>query len=176
VELLLGSPQRDFQHQTLTGGGVFSGGLAGRGLWPRVGTVWKNKRCRLWDLRRVFARPPLDTRCRIGCFAADAATGKETHHWWGVVFTNPLANFNYGTPLGVPLDRHSCSSRQWSWRISSSHVLLKRRKFDGQVIGAFMFNLRRRQILPGVSGANDPGPRLVFGAPMTGTQLIAIGW
>jgi len=52
--------------------------------------------------------------------------------------------------------------------------LLKRRKFDGQVIGAFMF-------IYGIARffleylRDDPGRGSVFGGAMTGTQLIAIG-
>ena len=52
--------------------------------------------------------------------------------------------------------------------------LLKRRKFDGQVFGAFMF-------IYGVARffleylRDDPGRGSVFGGAMTGTQLIAIG-
>ena len=41
---------------------------------------------------------------RIGCFAAGCCYGKETHHWWGVVFHNPLANSITGTPLNIPLE------------------------------------------------------------------------
>ncbi len=52
--------------------------------------------------------------------------------------------------------------------------LLKRRTFDGQIIGAFMF-------IYGVARffleylRDDPGRGSVFGGAMTGTQLIAIG-
>ena len=41
---------------------------------------------------------------RLGCFAAGCCYGKETHHWWGVTFTNHLANEITGTPLHVPLE------------------------------------------------------------------------
>lgn len=52
--------------------------------------------------------------------------------------------------------------------------LLKHRKFDGQVMGAFMF-------IYGIARffleylRDDPGRGSVFGGVMTGTQLIAIG-
>jgi phosphatidylglycerol:prolipoprotein diacylglycerol transferase len=52
--------------------------------------------------------------------------------------------------------------------------LLKRRKFDGQVFGAFLF-------IYGIARffleylRDDPGRGSVFGGAMTGTQLIAIG-
>jgi phosphatidylglycerol:prolipoprotein diacylglycerol transferase len=52
--------------------------------------------------------------------------------------------------------------------------LLKRKTFDGQVFGAFIF-------IYGVARffleylRDDPGRGSVFGGAMTGTQLIAIG-
>ncbi|MFZ0318090.1 MAG: prolipoprotein diacylglyceryl transferase family protein, partial [Candidatus Sulfotelmatobacter sp.] len=52
--------------------------------------------------------------------------------------------------------------------------MLKRRKFDGQIFGAFLF-------IYGVARffleylRDDPGRGSVFGGAMTGTQLIAIG-
>ena len=40
---------------------------------------------------------------RLGCFAAGCCYGKPTDVPWAVVFTNPLAAANVGTPLGIPL-------------------------------------------------------------------------
>jgi phosphatidylglycerol:prolipoprotein diacylglycerol transferase len=40
---------------------------------------------------------------RLGCFAAGCCYGRQTDVSWAVVFTNPLAAANVGTPLGVPL-------------------------------------------------------------------------
>ena len=40
---------------------------------------------------------------RLGCFLAGCCYGTETTVPWGVVFTNPLALENVGTPLDVPL-------------------------------------------------------------------------
>jgi phosphatidylglycerol:prolipoprotein diacylglycerol transferase len=52
--------------------------------------------------------------------------------------------------------------------------LLKRRKFDGQVFDAFMFNYGvARFFLEYLR--DDPGRGSVFRGAMTGTQLIAIG-
>jgi Prolipoprotein diacylglyceryltransferase len=52
--------------------------------------------------------------------------------------------------------------------------LLKRRTFDGQIIGAFMF-------IYGIARffleflRDDPGRGSVFGGAMSGTQLISVG-
>ena len=52
--------------------------------------------------------------------------------------------------------------------------LLKRRKFDGQIFGAFLFIYGvARFFLEFIR--DDPGRGSVFGGAMAGTQLIAIG-
>jgi phosphatidylglycerol:prolipoprotein diacylglycerol transferase len=40
---------------------------------------------------------------RLGCLAAGCCYGTPTNVPWAIVFTNPLANANVGTPLGIPL-------------------------------------------------------------------------
>jgi phosphatidylglycerol:prolipoprotein diacylglycerol transferase len=40
---------------------------------------------------------------RLGCFAAGCCYGKPASVPWAVVFTNPAAAANVGTPLGIPL-------------------------------------------------------------------------
>ena len=112
---------------------------------------------------------------RIGCFAAGCCYGKQTHHLWGVVFTNPLANRITGTPLNVPLE----PTQLFESAVELANFfflmwLLKRRKFDGQVFGAFLF-------IYGIARffleylRDDPGRGSVLGGAMSGTQLIAIG-
>jgi len=84
-------------------GGVFYGGLI---LAVTVA---------LWYIRRVGL--PLWTTCdvfapgialghvvgRFGCFFAGCCYGKPTSMPWGITFTDPFAQTNVGTPLGVPL-------------------------------------------------------------------------
>jgi len=84
-------------------GGVFYGGLI---LAVTVA---------LWYIRRVGL--PLWTTCdvfapgialghvvgRFGCFFAGCCYGKPTTKPWGITFTDPFAQSNVGTPLGVPL-------------------------------------------------------------------------
>jgi phosphatidylglycerol:prolipoprotein diacylglycerol transferase len=69
----------------------------------------------LWYIRR--AGLPLWTTCdvfapgialghvvgRFGCFFAGCCYGKPTTLPWGIVFTDPFAAANVGTPLGVHL-------------------------------------------------------------------------
>jgi phosphatidylglycerol:prolipoprotein diacylglycerol transferase len=164
-----------FSISTLQAGGVFSGGL----LAAFVAAAW---------YVRKYHMPPLGT-CdafspglalghaigRLGCFAAGCCYGKETHHWWGVIFRNPLAHSITGTPLNVPLE----PTQLFECAVELANFfflmwLLKRRKFEGQIFGAFLF-------IYGVARffleylRDDPGRGSVFGGVMTGTQLIAIG-
>ena len=164
-----------FSLETLQAGGVFSGGLVAAFL-----TAW-------WFLRKHHM-PALAT-CdafspglamghaigRLGCFAAGCCYGKETTHFWGVTFTNPLAAQLVGTPLGHPLEptqllesaAEFCIFLLLTW-------MFARKKFDGQVFGGYLF-------LYGIARfcieflRDDPGRGSVFGGALSGTQLIAIG-
>jgi len=92
-----------------------------------------------------------------------------------VIFRNPLAHEITGTPLNVPLE----PTQLFESAVEFANFLflmwlLKRRKFDGQVFGAFMFIYGiARFFLEFVR--DDPGRGSVFGGAMTGTQLISIG-
>jgi phosphatidylglycerol---prolipoprotein diacylglyceryl transferase len=84
-------------------GGVFYGGLilaVGVALWyiRRVGLP-------LWTTCDVFA-PGIalgHVVGRFGCFFAGCCYGKPTSMPWGITFTDPFAQTNVGTPLGVAL-------------------------------------------------------------------------
>jgi phosphatidylglycerol:prolipoprotein diacylglycerol transferase len=84
-------------------GGVFYGGLL---LAVAVG-LWYVRKHRLptWQVGDVVA-PGIafgHVVGRLGCFLAGCCYGRPTDLPWGVVFTNPLAAENVGTPLGVHL-------------------------------------------------------------------------
>jgi phosphatidylglycerol---prolipoprotein diacylglyceryl transferase len=168
-------PSEIFSISTLQAGGVFSGGLIAAFAMAA------------WFVRKHHM-PPLAT-CdafapglaighaigRLGCFAAGCCYGKETHHFWGVTFTNRFANEVAGTPLNVPLE----PTQLFESAVELANFiflmwLLKRRKFDGQIFGAFMF-------IYGIARffleflRDDPGRGSVFNGAMSGTQLIAIG-
>jgi phosphatidylglycerol:prolipoprotein diacylglycerol transferase len=112
---------------------------------------------------------------RLGCFAGGCCYGKPTDHWWGVTFTNPLANQLVGTPLGHALE----PTQLFESAVELGIFLLltwmfRRKKFDGQVFGGYLF-------LYGVARfflefiRDDPGRGSVFGGVLSGTQLISIG-
>jgi phosphatidylglycerol:prolipoprotein diacylglycerol transferase len=84
-------------------GGVFYGGLI---LAVLVAFWYINKhRMPFWSTCDVFA-PGIalgHVTGRLGCFAAGCCYGRPTDVPWAVVFTNPQAAANVGTPLGIPL-------------------------------------------------------------------------
>ncbi|MGA8430743.1 MAG: prolipoprotein diacylglyceryl transferase [Candidatus Sulfotelmatobacter sp.] len=160
---------------TLQAGGVFSGGL----IAAFIAAAWYVHRHHMPPLGTCDAFAPGlafgHAIGRIGCFAAGCCYGKPTHHFWGVTFTNPLANSITGTPLNVPLE----PTQLFESAVELANFfflmwLLKRRKFDGEVFGAFLF-------IYGIARffleylRDDPGRGSVFGGAITGTQLIAIG-
>ena len=169
------NPSDIFSVNTLQAGGVFSGGL----LAALLAAAWYMRRHKMPALRTMDAFAPGlalgHAIGRVGCFTAGCCYGKPTQHAWGVTFTNVFANVNAGTPLHVPLE----PTQLFEAAVELANFfflmwLLKRRKFDGQVFGAFL-------ILYGVARffleylRDDPGRGSVFGGAMTGTQLIAIG-
>jgi phosphatidylglycerol:prolipoprotein diacylglycerol transferase len=84
-------------------GGVFYGGLitaVGVAFWyiHRHGMPF-------WTTCDAFA-PGIalgHVTGRLGCFAAGCCYGRATNVPWAVIFTNPQAAANVGTPLGIPL-------------------------------------------------------------------------
>ena len=84
-------------------GGVFYGGL----IVAVAVAFWYIARHKMpiWTTCDVFA-PGIalgHVTGRLGCFAAGCCYGKPTDVPWGVIFTDPLALANVGTPLGIPL-------------------------------------------------------------------------
>src|SRR5687767_5642635 len=84
-------------------GGVFYGGL----ILAVAVAFWYIARHKMpfWRTCDVFA-PAIalgHVTGRLGCLAAGCCYGKPTDVSWAVVFSNPLAATNVGTPLGIPL-------------------------------------------------------------------------
>jgi phosphatidylglycerol:prolipoprotein diacylglycerol transferase len=84
-------------------GGVFYGGL----ILAVVVALWYIRRAGLplWTTCDVFA-PGIalgHVVGRFGCFFAGCCYGRPTTKPWGIVFSDPFAAANVGTPLGVHL-------------------------------------------------------------------------
>jgi phosphatidylglycerol---prolipoprotein diacylglyceryl transferase len=163
-----------FTLSTLQAGGVFSGGLIG----GFAAAAWYVRKHHMPPLRTCDAFAPGlalgHAFGRVGCFAAGCCYGKPTNHWWGVTFTNPLAGQITETPLNVrlqPTQLFECAVELANFFLLM--WMLKRRKFDGQIFGAYLFLYGvARYFLEFLRG--DPGRGEVFGGIMTGTQLISI--
>ena len=88
--------------------------------------------------------------------------------------TNPLANAITGTPLNIPLEPTQLFES--AVELANFFLLMwlfRRKKFDGQVFGAYLFLYGiARYLLEFLR--DDPGRGEVFGGLMTGTQLIAL--
>ena len=164
-----------FSLNTLQAGGVFSGGL----LAALIVGAWYMRSHHMPPLRTMDAFAPGlafgHVLGRFGCFSAGCCFGKPTNHFWGVTFTNPLANSVSGTPLGVriePTQLIEAAAEFFNFVLLMG--LLKRKTFDGQVFATFM-------MLYGIERffieflRDDPGRGEVFGGLMSGTQLISVG-
>jgi phosphatidylglycerol:prolipoprotein diacylglycerol transferase len=125
----------------LRSGGVFYGGLL-----LAVGVAfWFIARHRLpfWTTCDVFA-PGIalgHVTGRLGCLAAGCCYGKPTDVPWAVVFTNPLAAANVGTPLGIPLHPTQIYEAGAALLILGLLLATERRgrPFPGRTFWAYMF-------------------------------------
>jgi phosphatidylglycerol:prolipoprotein diacylglycerol transferase len=169
------NPADIFSISTLQAGGVFSGGLVA----AFIAAAWYIRRHHLPALRTVDCFAPGlalgHAIGRVGCFSAGCCWGKPTHAWWGVTFTNPLANELVGTPLNEKLQPTQLI--EGAFELANFFFLmwlLRRRKFDGQVFAAYLVLYGVARYLIEFLRA-DPGRGSVFGGIMSGTQLISIG-
>src|SRR4029077_17683809 len=161
-----------FRLSMLEAGVVFSGGLIG----ALIAAVWYIRRQHMPPLATCDAFAPGlaigHAIGRLGCFAAGCCFGKPTHAWWGVTFTNPVAHDLVGTPLNEALEPTQLFES--AVELANFFLLmwmLKRKKFDGQVFGAYL-------ILYGVARfflellRGDPGRGSVFGGAMGGARWV----
>ena len=84
-------------------GGVFYGGLIGALLVAAV--LVRRYQLNLWTTADLMA-PGIalgHVIGRLGCLLAGCCYGRPTDVPWGIVFTDPAAAANVGTPLGIPL-------------------------------------------------------------------------
>ena len=158
----------------LQSGGVFSGGL----LLALAVCWWYVRREKIPFLQAadIFAPGVAIGHAlgRIGCFAAGCCYGVETHVRWAVTFTNPVAQQLVGTPLNIPL--HPTQLYEFVAEVCNFAVLfwlVKRKRFEGQVIGLYMFLYGvERFFIEFVRG--DEGRGDLFGGMISGTQGIAL--
>jgi phosphatidylglycerol---prolipoprotein diacylglyceryl transferase len=168
------NPRQIFSLEILQAGGVFYGGLLGA-LAACVSYLLYT-RMPMLKTADVFA-PGIalgHAFGRLGCFAAGCCYGRETNLPWGVKFTDPVAAQFSGTPINVHL--HPTQLYEFGVELTNFFLLvwlLRRKKFDGQVLGAYLFLYGfARYFIEFFRG--DPGRGSVFAGSMTQTQLISI--
>src|SRR5687768_11370353 len=122
-------------------GGVFYGGL----ILAVIVAFWYIAKHRLpfWTTCDVFA-PGIalgHVTGRLGCLAAGCCYGRPTDVPWAIVFNNPLALANVGTPLGIPL--HPTQIYEAGAELLILVLLLtterRGRKFAGRTFWAYIF-------------------------------------
>jgi phosphatidylglycerol:prolipoprotein diacylglycerol transferase len=167
-------PRDIFSLEMMQAGGVFYGGV----IAALIAAAYYMRKHHMPALRTcdTFA-PGLalgHSIGRIGCFAAGCCYGKPTSHWWGVVFTNPLAHSISGTPLNMRIEPTQLFESAIEFvNFLILLALIRHKKFEGQVMGAYLF-------LYGVARffieyiRDDPDRGSMFGGALTGTQFISI--
>jgi phosphatidylglycerol:prolipoprotein diacylglycerol transferase len=166
-------PREIFSLSMLQAGGVFYGGL----IAAIAASVWYIRRHHMPVLKTCDAFAPGlalgHAIGRLGCFSAGCCYGKPTSLPWGVVFTNPIAHENSGTPLNIHI--HPTQLYESGIELINFFLLywlIRHKRFNGQVIGAYMFLYGfARYFIEFVR--DDPERGNVFGI-MTGTQLISL--
>jgi len=181
METLRALLAHDWQHQNLQpvvlllqAGGIWYGGLLG----ALAVSILYVRHQRMPGLKTCDAFAPGvalgHAFGRLGCFAAGCCFGKHTDLPWGVIFTNPIANQVVGTPLGIPL--HPTQIYEFLVELGNFFLLMwlfQRKKFDGQVIGAYLFLYGfARYFLEFLR--DDPGRGTVFGGAMSTSQFVSI--
>jgi phosphatidylglycerol---prolipoprotein diacylglyceryl transferase len=159
---------------TLQAGGVFLGGLVA----ALLAGGWYMHSKQMPALATADASAPGialgHAIGRIGCFAAGCCWGKPTEAFWGMTFSDSLAHQWAGTPLGVALvPTQLLESLAEFTNFFLLSWLLRRRKFEGQVIGAYLllYGLARFGL---EYFRDDPGRGSLFGGAISGTQFISI--
>jgi phosphatidylglycerol:prolipoprotein diacylglycerol transferase len=159
---------------TLRAGGVYLGGL----LCAIAIAFWYMHRKRMPVFITCDACAPGialgHAIGRLGCFAAGCCWGKPTQSYWSVTFKDPIAHEWAGTPLGIPLvPTQVLESAAEFANFMFLMWLFRNSKFDGQVIGAYLFLYGLvRYALEYLR--DDPGRGSFFAGAFSGMQLISI--
>jgi phosphatidylglycerol:prolipoprotein diacylglycerol transferase len=122
-------------------GGVFQGGLT----FGVIFALWyfRRKKIPIWKTADLIG-PALALGHgfgRIGCFSAGCCYGSECAAPWAVVFTNRYAGELTGVRLDTPL--HPVQLYESALNFLNFGILfliLKRKKFDGQVFAFYIIN------------------------------------
>ena len=111
---------------------------------------------------------------RFGCLAAGCCYGRPTDVPWAIVFTNPAAAANAGTPLGIPLHPTQLYEAGTELLILVMLVTTERRgrPFPGRTFWAYMFLYAVSRYVIEIY-RNDPRG-VVPGLDISTSQLISL--
>jgi len=159
----------------LRSGGVFYGGL----ILAVIVALWYIRRHQLpmWTTTDVFA-PGIalgHVIGRIGCFLAGCCYGRETTVPWSVVFTDPFALANAGTPLNVHLHPTQLYESGAEALILAGLLYFEKRgrAFPGRTFWSYMLAYAvSRFVIEFFRG--DRGRGLYFGDAVSLSQIISI--
>jgi phosphatidylglycerol:prolipoprotein diacylglycerol transferase len=157
-------------------GGIFYGGL----ILAVIVALWYIRRHNLpmWTTTDVFA-PGIalgHVIGRLGCFLAGCCYGKVTTVPWAVVFTDPFAAANAGTPLNVHLHPTQLyeSFAELVILIGLLAFEKKGRPFPGRTFWSYMLAYgATRFVIEFFRG--DSGRGLYFAEAVSLSQMISIG-
>jgi phosphatidylglycerol---prolipoprotein diacylglyceryl transferase len=167
------NPRQIFSIATFQSAGVFYGGIFGGLLWVVLYTHFQ-KMSFLAVLDLAAAPVALGHAIgRIGCFAAGCCYGRPTHLYWGVTFSNPVAEKISGTPLDVSL--HPTQLYESAAEFVNFAILVwlgAKRRLTGQIVGAYfiLYGIERGTI---EFFRGDPGRTLMFHDRMSLMQIVS---
>lgn len=151
------------------GGLVFSGGILG----AAGAMVWyvRKRGLGLWEICDIFAPAAAIGQAigRVGCLMAGCCYGLPTKAWWGITFSHPKCL----APTGIAL--HPTQVYEVLAGLGIFLVLLAlsaRRRYTGQVLLWYLILHSTLRLWVERYRGDDRG--LVFGGPMTLTQLVAL--
>ncbi|HOW86210.1 MAG TPA: prolipoprotein diacylglyceryl transferase [Candidatus Aminicenantes bacterium] len=122
-------------------GGVFQGGLT----FGTIFALWYFHRRKIptWKTADIIA-PALAMGHgfgRIGCFSAGCCYGRASTAPWAATFTDKYASQLTGIPLDSPLHPVQLYEAGLNFlNFVVLYLILKRKKFDGQVFGFYIIN------------------------------------
>jgi len=158
----------------LQSGGVFYGGLLG-GI-PVAWWYIKRHGLPLFNTLDLLAPAVAlgQSVGRLGCFAAGCCYGAPSTAPWSVIFTNEDAHALVGVPLGIPLHPSQLYESFGTFALMLGLLaLLRRRKFHGQVLCAYLLSYAvLRFVLEFFRG--DVARGTVFGGALSTSQFIAL--
>lgn len=155
-------------------GGVFYGGL----ILAVIVALWFIRRHRLpmWTTTDVFA-PGIalgHVIGRGGCFLAGCCYGRQTDVPWAVVFTDPFANANVGTPLNVPLHPTQLYESGAELVILIGLLMLERRgrAFPGRTFWSYMLVYALSRFVIEIYRGDPRG--FLFDGALSTSQFISV--